>query len=157
MGHPVCPGKDSTLCLWKACGCLEGGLLGFCPLLACTRSDLPFPFLTVPSPPMKSAAHGGGLAGSCLERRGRETWEGQTLLTSPNGSSQVSGPHPTFTDSQEIRKIRVTFVTTLNHQEEPGSKGVPPSLPSALAPSLQAGSLEQYSRGAPGCGGLPRG
>lgn len=37
-----------------------------------------------------------------LGRRGRETWEGQTLLTLPSGSWQVSGPNPIFTDSQEI-------------------------------------------------------
>lgn len=37
-----------------------------------------------------------------LGRRGRETWEGQTLLTLPSGSRQVSGPNPIFTDSQEI-------------------------------------------------------
>lgn len=90
-------------------------------------------------------------------KEGAEDLGGADTPTSPNGSSQVSGPNAMFTDSQEIQEIRVTFVTTLNHQEASGGKGVPPFLPPALAPSLVAGSLEQCSQGTRGSGGPPRG
>lgn len=102
-----------------------------------------------PSPPMKPAASRGGLAGSCLGRRGRKTWEGQTLLTSRSGSSQVSGPNPTFTNSQEIPEIRVTSTTAPNHREASGSKkGVTPSLLSTfVSPRPRLAPLNSALRG----------
>lgn len=68
-----------------------------------------------------------------LGRRGREAWEGWTLLTLPSGSWQVSGPNPVFTDSQEIREIRVTSVTALSYLV---AKKSPPSLTPALVSLL---------------------
>lgn len=60
---------------------------GFCPDLGLHQEWPPFP-----SPHCSlSSCEDTWL---CLGRRGRETWEGWTLLTSPNGSSQVSGPNP---------------------------------------------------------------
>lgn len=96
----------------------------------------------------------GDVAGSCLGRWGRETWERQTLLSSPSGSSQVSGPSPVFTDSQEIQEIRGTW-----RQASGGIRcqGAPPHLPSAFAPSLEPGSPEQRSQGTLGSRGLRRG
>ena len=93
------------------------------------------------------------MAGSCLGRGGRETWEWQTLLSSPGGSSQVSGPNPVFTDSQEIQEIRVTWRHCSTIRRHPVPRGTS-HLPSALAPSLEAGSPEQHSQGTLGSSGL---
>lgn len=48
-------------------------------------------------------------------------------------------------------------VTVPNHQEASGSKGAPPSFPSVLAPSLEAGSLNNAFRGLEARGSQPMG